>query len=280
MLLRICQISDIVKKLKEYGHMDYMKYDENFACSNFLGDLSGLDTIVEKLESTLNTWINYIWSCRYEYPHLNFYTTNQLILLRKEFTAIQNDKNYKLSLEVFRLLYSTIGEPVDSTVLVKKSLADDDDDDDDQVDETAIEENASSNVVADKEADQNVETKLSQAIDSLTNEQRKTYDELMKSNYDDYLLIEAITVQNLTNVYTAMVWCDELPEDDIADLQKKWLGSEKDSGISSAPAQCDTAETLPQSPALQQSFLHSGDIHMSHVASYFSLPGKKNRFER
>ena len=277
MLLRICQISDIVKKLKEYGHMDYMKYDENFACSNFLGDLSGLDTIVEQLESTLNTWINYIWSCRYEYPHLNFYTTNQLILLRKEFTAIQNDENHELSLEVFRLLYSTIGEPVDSTVLVKKSLADDDDDN--QVDENTKEENASSNVVADKGTDQNVETKLSQAIDSLTDEQRKTYDELMKSGYDDYLLIEAITVQNLTDVYTAMEWCDELPEDDIADLQKKWLGSEKDSGISSVPAH-ETAETLPHSPAIQQSFLHSGDIHMSHVASYFSLPGKKSRFER
>lgn len=281
MLFKVCQYSDAIQKLKEYGHMSFLKHEISLPCSNYLQDLSSLDCKVGEQENTLNVWINYVWSCRYNYPHLNFYTTNQLMLLRKELSNIHRQETHEISLQAFRLLHSTVGKPVDSTMLVKKALNDEvhnliDDDCQEELETVAsLDEEfvASPENLVNEEVQ---ESKIAEATQALNDEQKKLFDELINCSYEDYVVLEAIT-NGKNDVFTAMEWCDELSEDEKADIESKWLGCE--SSFSSAVVIATEATMAPSSNLQHQSF-YSEYIDTSRIANYFFESGQKGLFNR
>ena len=237
MLKRIILISESVQKLKDFGHLEYLDWEKKYHCPEYIRDLGSLDQEICNLGSILVGWIYNVWKCRYQFPELNYYTTEQLIVLRKELTSIKNDPSKEVNPQVFYLLHSVIGEPVDSTMLLKKGLKCDEKFD--TIQEDTEEDNAPSSSIkfaqrvdslvsaddavslnASDTADDNISV-LQEAINNLNEEETKVYSELVSCGYDDYMCVEAAILHN--DIYNAIEWCDRLDEEKEETLQKKYF---------------------------------------------------------
>ena len=202
MLKRIILISESVQKLKDFGHLEYLDWEKKYHCPEYIQDLESLDQEISTLESILVGWIYNVWNCRYQFPELNYYTTEQLIVLRKELTSTKNDPSKEVNPQVFYLLHSVVGEPVDSAMLLKKGLKCDEKSS--IIHENNEEDSASSSSI---EVGQSVDSLLSaddavsasdaesisllqEAIDNLNEEETEVYNELVGCGYDDYMCVE------------------------------------------------------------------------------------------
>ena len=234
MLKKIHLISESVQKLKEFGHFKYLQWHKEYYCSEYLNELEDLDQEIKELEQVLVGWVINVWSCRYWYPELNYFTTEQIIVLRKELTSMKKDSSKEVNPQVFYLLHSVIGEPVDSVMLLKKGLKCD------VKHSVAIEEEGdySSSVPADLShsvdaislsnneisdvcvSDEEEDSILKEAIDKLNETQTELFQELLDCGYEDYLCLEAATEYD--DIYTAMEWCDELDDEKKKTFKRKW----------------------------------------------------------
>ena len=226
MLFRVCQMSYAIHKLKIFGHMAFLKWSISLPCSTYLYDLCHLDNKIDEYETFLINWIHYIWKCRYHYPELNFYSTNQLILLRKELTSIQQDKCDQINPQVFHLLHSIARRPVESTMLIKKVLKGGVLDDEDEAMPKSVPLVLNSNQAIassfeQKSSDQEA-SKVFYAIQNLTNEEKKLFNELKNYGYDDFIILEAI-YQNISDIYTATDWIDSLNNDTVTKFESQWI---------------------------------------------------------
>lgn len=226
MLFRVCQMSYAIHKLKIFGHMAFLKWSISLPCSTYLYDLCRLDNKIDEYETILINWIHYIWKCRYHYPELNFYSTNQLILLRKELTSIQQNKCDQINPQVFHLLHSIARRPVESTMLIKKVLkgAVLDDEDEAMPKPVPLVLNSNQTIASSfeqKSSDQEA-SKVFYTIQNLTNEEKKLFNELKNYGYDDFIILEAIN-QNISDIYTATDWIDSLNNDTITKFESQWI---------------------------------------------------------
>ena len=235
MLKRIILISESVQKLKDFGHLEYLDWEKRYHCSEYIRNLESLDQEICTLERILVSWMYNVWNCRYEFPELNYYTTEQLIVLRKELTLLKNDPSKEVNPQVFYLLHSVIGEPVDSTMLLKKGLKCDEkfsiiqeDTEEDTASSSSIEvaQPLDSLVSADDATSLNPSDTdnisiLQEAIDNLNEKEREIYNELVSCGYDDYKCVEASTLHD--DIYNAMEWCDELDEKEEVSLRNKYI---------------------------------------------------------
>ena len=234
MLKRIHLISESAQKLKEFGHFEYLQWHKNYHCPEYLDKLEDLDQEIKELEQVLVGWIFNMWSCRYRYPELNYFTTEQIIVLRKELTSMKKDSSKEVNPQVFYLLHSVIGEPVDSVMLLKKGLKCDvnhsvaiEEEEDysspvptdlsHSVDAISLPDNEISDVHGSNEEEDSI---LKEAIDKLNETQTELFQELLDCGYEDYLCLEAATEYD--DVYTAMEWCDELDDEKKKTLERKW----------------------------------------------------------
>ncbi|XP_019858866.1 PREDICTED: uncharacterized protein LOC109587086 [Amphimedon queenslandica] len=282
MLGKVCQICDVVQKLKEYGHMKYLKWDMILACSYFLDNLARLDKEIEELEKILSKWIGYVWRCRYQYSELNYYKTNQLIVLREELTKVKENEDHQISLQVFRLLNSTIGKPLESELIVRKALKGDVSLDD-KYSATKKEFHATQSasqpdqVEADIESDSEIISKVSQSLVQVRNDKSMNmlYEESNPLGYPDYLILQALLNENITDIFDMMEWYGELSEDDIDKYKKEWMVND----VETKKSPLSTAESSPDSlcESSPESFV---DIDINHVAKYFFKRMESSRFEK
>ena len=230
MLKRIILISESVQKLKDFGHLEYLDWEKRYHCSEYIQNLESLDQEIFTLERILVSWMYNVWNCRYEFPELNYYTTEQLIVLRRELTLLKNDPSKEVNPQVFYLLHSVIGEPVDSTMLLKKGLKCDEKFS--IVQEDIEKDNPSSSIDLDSlisaddatslnSSDTENISKLQEAINNLNEKEREIYNELVSCGYDDYKCVEASTLHD--DIYNAMEWCDELDEKEEVSLRNKYI---------------------------------------------------------
>ena len=234
MLKRIHLISESAQKLKEFGHFEYLQWHKDYYCPEYLDKLEDLDQEIKELEQVLVGWIFNVWSCRYQYPELNYFTTEQIIVLRKELTSMKQDFSKEVNSQVFYLLHSVIGEPVDSVMLLKKGLKCDvkhsvaiEEEEDysspvptdlsHSVDAISLSDNEISDVHGSDEEEDSI---LKEAIDKLNETQTELFQGLIDCGYEDYLCLEAATEYD--DVYTAMEWCDELDDEKKKTLERKW----------------------------------------------------------
>ena len=232
MLKRIILISESIQKLKDFGHLGYLEWVGEYHCSEYIQDLESLDKEICNLEKILVGWMYNVWNCRSQFPELNYYTTEQVIVLRKELTSVKNDPSKEVNPQVFYLLHSVVGEPVDSTMLLKKGLKCDEKFDIIQKD---IEEDNTSSVSIEvaqpvisvddalslKVSDTEDISILQEAINNFKEKEREVYNELVSCGYDNYKCVEASILHN--DIYSAMEWCDELNEKEEAILRNKYL---------------------------------------------------------
>lgn len=230
MLKRVNLISDSAQKLKDFGHLEFLQWEKEYLCSEFLYNLDDLDKEIKELERVLVGWIFNVWSCRYQFPELNYYTTEQIIILRKELTPIIRDSSSKVNPQVFYLLHSVIGEPVNSVMLIKRGLKCDDMHSSTKIDEEDGDELLSQSIditsLSDKEDESSLHNQdknsiFQEAINKLNETKAKLFHELKSYDYDDYLCLEA--AKNYDDVYNAMDWCDEVDDEQKQNLQKQWI---------------------------------------------------------
>ena len=282
MLIRICQICDVVQKLKEYGHMEYLDWQRTLACSDFVKDLASLDKQIEELEQILSSWIGYVWRCRYHYPELNYYKTNQLIVLREELSKVNQDENHEISLQVFRLLNSTIGKPLESELIVRKALKgvvsfDDESSNTKEKFDTTTE--SASQPIQSVEANTEPE-KISKVSQSLAQVQsndsmNKLYEESVFMGYPDYLILQALLNENITDIFDMMEWHGELTDDDTDKYQKEWMVNDVE--IKKNPLSTTESATHTLCHSSPEGF---DDIDINHVAKYFFKRMENSRFEK
>lgn len=256
------------------------------ACSDFVNDLPSLDVKIEELEQQLCSWISYAWRCRHHYSELNFFKTSQLIVLREELTKVNKFENHQISLQVFQLLSSVIGKPIESELIVKKALKGEV-----HVDlDGKKEENTAEELVQDQpqatekeEVESEAVSKVSQALAQVRCDESKSalYDESMKLGHEDYLILQALIHENITDIFEMMEWYDDLNEEDNDKYQKEWMINNDDS----------TAKQNLLSTNKSQSDLHAAStdfaseyyddiIDISHVASYFFKGVEKSSFAK
>ena len=252
MLKRVNLISESVQKLKDFGHFKYLKMkkdddDLKYPCFKYLHHLKGLDNKIKELGQVLIGWMFNVWNCRYRYPELNYFTTEQIIVLRKELTLMKKDFSKEVNPQVFYLLHSVIGEPVDSVMLLKKglkcdvkhSVAIEEEEDNLLSIPTDLSHSVDAISLSDKEipdahgSDQEEDSILKEAIDKLNEKQTELFQGLLDCEYDDYLCLEAATKYD--DVYTAMEWCDELDNEKKKTFKRKWIPLETIASGVSAP---------------------------------------------
>lgn len=280
MLGKVCQICDAIQKLKEYGHMEYLDHAIALPCSGFVNDLPSLDEQIEKLEQQLCSWISYVWRCRHHYSELNFFKTSQLIVLREELTKVNNFDNHQISLQVFQLLNSVIGKPLESELIVKKALKG----------EVHLDEHTGEGPALDQpqaiEKEEEVEpeaiSKVSQALEQVRCDESKSalYDESMKLGHEDYLILQALIHENITDIFEMMEWYDDLNEEDNDKYRKEWMVNDdskaKQNLLSTSKSQSD----LHAASTDYSSEYFNDIIDISHVASYFFKGVERSIFEK
>ena len=269
MLLRVHKISYAIHQLKVYGHMFFLKWSISLPCSMYLSDLDLLDKKIDEFETKLMSWIHYIWESRYHYPELNFYTTNQLILLRKELTNIHQNESDQINPQVFHLLHSIAKRPVESTMLIKKVLKGDVLEDEKKIQPNDVPSMPNSNQVIASSVNQKDEkamSKVCHGIQELTSEQKSIFDELQqKFGYPDFIILQALLRQNYQDVYSAMCWIDDLTNDDLTNFESQWL----ETNINRI-ATVHNVESLTREGHLTNNTTKaSGELNITHIASSF-----------
>ena len=232
MLNGMIRMKEMIQKLKEYGYLGHLESEYTQRCSS--KHLEQLNEMTQDLEITLVGWIKYVWNCRHKYYQLNFYTTKQLITLRKEITQIRDDKSKEINPHVFYLLQSVIGKPEKSSMLLRKALENEEVDISEKEKENIIPQ-AESEEIIDDESDVEA-TFLQKGIHSLNKEQTELFEQLSKNCYhSDPLLLEAVLNPDCCcDFLTAMMWCNEKACDDefMEEIQYKWKVNTTNENIS------------------------------------------------
>lgn len=277
MLARVGQLSDTVQKLKEYGHLLYLKWEVTLPCSVYVKNLESLDKEIGKHEQHLSHWIEYVWRCRYHFSELNFYTTSQLITLREELNKVKKEEGHKISLQVFHLLNSAIGKPLESELIVRKALKGEVHTGECEMNYCKEPLKTEQSQSTELELEPEAPSKVIQARSKVQNDASmcKLYDESVQLGHEEYLILQALLHENITDIFEMMDWYNDLSDEDNERYQKEWMVN----GTDQSKGHPSNASNSP----LQSGELSSDtfdEIDVSHVASYFLKGVDKVSFER
>ena len=114
MFNKVCHIAEVLVQLQQHGHSQYVGWRLTFPC-NLPGILDGLTEILKKMINDLEEWENMVAETREHFYCLNYYTTQQLLLLRKELSHLEDCNDMKP--DVLSLLESISKEVTAKLVL-------------------------------------------------------------------------------------------------------------------------------------------------------------------
>ena len=99
------RIADALKALQQHGSGDYIGWEMNCPC-NLPNVVDQLQHVASNLEDDLKQWKHEIQEQRNQFYELNYYTTQQLLLLRKELGRLQEPRENTVKPEAMALLLS------------------------------------------------------------------------------------------------------------------------------------------------------------------------------
>ena len=122
----VCRIGEVLLKLQQHGHDKYVCWMQRFGCR--AEDLVGrLNEIAKELEDDLERWKEKIAHGRQKFYHLNYFTTQQLLSLRRELGSFKGgNPDRSVKPETLALLQSISRDITQRNVIkdLQKALAD------------------------------------------------------------------------------------------------------------------------------------------------------------
>lgn len=100
----VCHIAEVLIQLQQHGHSKYTGWVLTCPCRD-TDIVNKLTEVLKDMSNDLEQWQSMVGETRNSFYSLNYYTTQQLLLLRKElYFFIKNPKRYNLSSDVMSLL--------------------------------------------------------------------------------------------------------------------------------------------------------------------------------
>uniref|UniRef100_A0A1X7THY6 Death domain-containing protein n=1 Tax=Amphimedon queenslandica TaxID=400682 RepID=A0A1X7THY6_AMPQE len=108
-LSKVEGIAILLKKLQEAGVVDYTHFRLVCGCSEY--KKKDFDSTIKSMENDLKDWQKNVEKYRKQYPHLNYYTSQQLFDLRTELGSLKKDPKSVASQSLKQLLLSVTSNP-------------------------------------------------------------------------------------------------------------------------------------------------------------------------
>ena len=115
MLSKMERIAEILVKLQESGNVDYTHFTLECGCSEYKKD--ELDKKIAEMDEALCSWQKRMQSHRKKYPHLNYFTSQQLLDLQQELGKLKKDKESQASVKLMQLLLSVTPQPTHEKIV-------------------------------------------------------------------------------------------------------------------------------------------------------------------
>ena len=115
------QVAELLVLLQQAGYIDYTHFKLECGCSEYSRE--ELEKIIEMLKTALFTWDKKLSKQRKSYPELNYYTSQQLLDLQKEFGKLNNDPDLIPSEKLKLLLLSVTPLPTSEKIRISISHA-------------------------------------------------------------------------------------------------------------------------------------------------------------
>ena len=84
----MCRIAEVLISLQQVGHVQYIGWRMEFYCGGYL--VEDLKEQAKKMEEELESWNRAVSQARKEFYELNYYTTHQLLVLRRELGELKS----------------------------------------------------------------------------------------------------------------------------------------------------------------------------------------------
>ena len=115
MLNKMERIAEILIKLQESGNVDYTHFTLECGCSEYKKD--ELDKKIAEMNEALCSWQKSVQSHRKKYPHLNYFTSQQLLDLQQELGKLKKDNTSQPSIKLMQLLLSVTPQPTHEKIV-------------------------------------------------------------------------------------------------------------------------------------------------------------------
>ena len=204
-------ISELLLAMRQFGNIQYTNWSMILPCQKHV--ITELQKVAKEIESELEDWKMTIDDCRQKFYNLNYYTTRQLLILRKELGRLKFGAAFSVCPEVLTLL-QCISPSMTSDDLNKA------------VRKFFLQQwkNSSQRQQKPEDVTKCLVTDSMQKSDDkdnrLTPKQREIYKELTdQMEFDKKLALAA--VHNCNDVYDAANWCMEKINEDGQEVVDK-----------------------------------------------------------
>ena len=110
----MCRIAEVLITLQQAGNVKYIGWIYQVPCSSSDEIISHLQAQAQTMEKELSEWNDSVFNARQEFCELNYFTTIQLVTLRRELGALNNPSSARDILPSVLVLLQSISSDVNS----------------------------------------------------------------------------------------------------------------------------------------------------------------------
>ena len=312
-LQHVTRIAEVLLALRQAGNVAFSGRVVMIRCAMYAGEdsekepqfvedlaaqhVAELSTIAKEMENTLEEWENEVKKSRRCYYELNYYTTLQLLRLRKELGLVRNNHHSKVDPEVLALLHS-ISQEINSENVFRvvnelekrrldlhtaaKLVQEDVNDEASEVHsstplttkENSIPGNNSQMQTVEESLEALKDTKPQLTEEDLTNNQREILADLVEyQGYSKRLVLKAFEeCHESSNTYDIQAWCIQNEGQNFDEDEKDDEAVSSNSGSSGSDSS-DEEDGNIFTPHFQQGYLsmYSVHFHMTTVKNILPL---------
>ena len=166
-------IAEKLVLLQQAGNIKYIGFEMKFSCACV--EATDLEDYIDMMERDLITWLHQVERSRKKYYHLNYFTAEQLVLLRKELRSVKTNPKLLVNPQLYCLLQSVCLLP--TLEIIRHTLE-------------ITEEKQSISLKA--KADQSCKVCTTFKYESLSDKQKEIYKELKEQDFHEKLILDAL----------------------------------------------------------------------------------------
>ena len=169
-------IAEKLVLLQQAGNIKYIGFEMKFSCACV--EATDLEDYIDMMERDLNTWLHQVERSRKKYYHLNYFTAEQLVLLRKELGSVRTNPKLSVNPQLHCLLQSVCLLP--TLEIIRHAL-----------EITEGEQSLSLKTKTDQSCKESI-ISTTLKYESLSEKQKEIYKELKEQDFQDKLILDAL----------------------------------------------------------------------------------------